>query len=176
MKSEEEFRAAIKAQIEEQFAFNAQVRFMTDVREYLEGRIGQLEWPEELLKRIMRANNPDKDEKYVEDNFAGSIKELEWHLIKEQLADQTGIKVEQEDVLEVAKRQTRMQFAQYGMGNIPEEVITNYANEMLKKKEQVEGLVARCVEEKLGVAIKDIVKLTKKSVTLEQFNKLYEKK
>ncbi len=176
VKSEEEFRAAIKAQIEEQFAFNAQVRFMTDVREYLEGRIGQLEWPEELLKRIMRANNPDKDEKYVEDNFAGSIKELEWHLIKEQLADQTGIKVEQDDVLEVAKRQTRMQFAQYGMGNIPEEVITNYANEMLKKKEQVEGLVARCVEEKLGVAIKDIVKLTKKSVTLEQFNKLYEKK
>lgn len=176
VKSEEEFRAAIKAQIEEQFAFNAQVRFMTDVREYLEGRIGQLEWPEELLKRIMRANNPDKDEKYVEDNFAGSIKELEWHLIKEQLADQTGIKVEQEDVLEVAKRQTRMQFAQYGMGNIPDEVITNYANEMLKRKEQVEGLVARCVEEKLGVAIKDIVKLTKKSVTLDQFNKLYEKK
>ena len=176
VKSEEEFRAAIKAQIEEQFAFNAQVRFMTDVREYLEGRIGKLEWPEELLKRIMRANNPDKDEKYVEDNFAGSIKELEWHLIKEQLADQTGIKVEQEDVLEVAKRQTRMQFAQYGMGNIPDEVITNYANEMLKKKEQVEGLVARCVEEKLGVAIKDIVKLTKKSVTLDQFNKLYEKK
>ena len=84
--------------------------------------------------------------------------------------------MEQEDVLEVAKRQTRMQFAQYGMGNIPDEVITNYANEMLKKKEQVEGLVARCVEEKLGVAIKDIVKLTKKSVTLEQFNKLYEKK
>jgi len=176
VKSEEEFRAAIKAQLEEQFAFNAQVRFMTDVREYLEGRIGQLEWPEELLKRIMRANNPDKDEKYVEDNFAGSIKELEWHLIKEQLADQTGIKVEQEDVLEVAKRQTRMQFAQYGMGNVPDEIITNYANEMLKKKEQVEGLVARCVEEKLGVAIKDIVKLTKKSVTLEQFNKLYEKK
>lgn len=176
VKSEEEFRAAIKAQIEEQFAFNAQVRFMVDVREYLEGRIGQLEWPEELLKRIMRANNPDKDEKYVEDNFAGSIKELEWHLIKEQLADQTGIKVEQEDVLEVAKRQTRMQFAQYGMGNVPDEIITNYANEMLKKKEQVEGLVARCVEEKLGVAIKDIVKLTKKSVTLDQFNKLYEKK
>lgn len=176
VKSEEEFRAAIKAQLEEQFAFNAQVRFMTDVREYLEGRIGQLEWPEELLKRIMRANNPDKDEKYVEDNFAGSIKELEWHLIKEQLADQTGIKVEQDDVLEVAKRQTRMQFAQYGMGNVPDEIITNYANEMLKKKEQVEGLVARCVEEKLGVAIKDIVKLTKKSVTLEQFNKLYEKK
>ena len=176
VKSEEEFRAAIKKQIEDDFAFNAQMRFITDIREYLEERIGQLEWPDELLKRIMRANNPDKGEEYVEENYAGSIKELEWHLIKEQLADQTGIKVEQDDVLEIAKRQTRMQFAQYGMGNIPDDVITNYANEMFKKKEQVEGLVARCVEEKLGAAIKDIVKLTKKSVSLEQFNKLYEKK
>lgn len=175
IKSEEEFRAAVKKQLEDQFAEDAQLRFMIDVRQYLEKRIGDLEWPDELLKRIMRANNPDKGEEYVEQNYAGSIKELEWHLIKEQLADQTGIKVEQDDVLETAKRQTRMQFAQYGMGNVPDEIITNYATEQLKKKEQVEGLVARCVEEKLGTALKDVVKLTKKSVTLEQFNKLFEK-
>jgi trigger factor len=176
VKGEEEFRAAIKKQLEDQFAEDAQLRFMIDVRKYLEKRIGDLEWPDALLKRIMRANNPDKGEEYVEQNYAGSIKELEWHLIKEQLADQTGIKVEQDDVLETAKRQTRMQFAQYGMGNVPDEIITNYANEQLKKKEQVEGLVARCVEEKLGVALKEVVKLTKKSVTLEEFNKLFQEK
>ncbi len=175
IKSEEEFRTAVKKQLEDQFAEDSQLRFMIDVRQYLEKRIGDLEWPDELLKRIMRANNPDKGEEYVEQNYAGSIKELEWHLIKEQLADQTGIKVEQDDILETAKRQTRMQFAQYGMGNVPDEIITNYATEQLKKKEQVEGLVARCVEEKLGAALKDVVKLTKKSVTLEQFNKLFEK-
>lgn len=176
VKGEDEFRAAIKKQLEDQFAEDAQLRFMIDVRKYLEKRIGDLQWPDELLKRIMRANNPDKGEEYVEQNYAGSIKELEWHLIKEQLADQTGIKVEQDDVLETAKRQTRMQFAQYGMGNVPDEIITNYATEQLKKKEQVEGLVARCVEEKLGKALKDVVKLTKKSVTLEEFNKLFEEK
>lgn len=176
VKGEEEFRAAIKKQLEDQFAEDAQLRFMIDVRKYLEKRIGDLEWPDALLKRIMRANNPDKGEEYVEQNYAGSIKELEWHLIKEQLADQTGIKVEQDDVLETAKRQTRMQFAQYGMGNVPDEIITNYANEQLKKKEQIEGLVARCVEEKLGVALKEVVKLTKKSVTLEEFNKLFQEK
>lgn len=176
VKGEEEFRAAIKKQLEDQFAEDAQLRFMIDVRKYLEKRIGDLEWPDALLKRIMRANNPDKGEEYVEQNYAGSIKELEWHLIKEQLADQTGIKVEQDDVLETAKRQTRMQFAQYGMGNVPDEIITNYANEQLKKKEQIDGLVARCVEEKLGVALKEVVKLTKKSVTLEEFNKLYQEK
>lgn len=175
VKSEEEFRAAVKAQIEAQFAEDSQLRFMIDVRKYLEERIGDLQWPDALLQRIMRANNPDKDDKYFEDNYAPSIKELQWHLIKEQLADQTGIKVEQNDVLETAKRQTRMQFAQYGMANVPEELVTKYANEMLSKKGQADNLVARCVEEKLGVALKDVVKLDEKKISLEDFNKLFEK-
>ncbi len=175
VKSEEEFRAAVKAQIEAQFAMDSQMRFMIDVRKYLEERIGDLQWPDALLQRIMRANNPDKDDKYFEDNYAPSIKEIQWHLTKEQLADQTGIKVEQADVLETAKRHTRMQFAQYGMANVPEELVTKYANEMLSKKEQADNLVARCVEEKLGMALKDIVKLDVKEVSLDEFNKLFEK-
>ncbi|MBO4906793.1 MAG: trigger factor [Bacteroidaceae bacterium] len=172
--SEDEFRAAIRKQIADQFALDSQFRFMLDVRKYLENRIGELTWPEELLKRIMRVNNQDKDEKYVEDNYGQSVKELEWHLIKEQLSDQTGIKVEQDDVLATAKRQAKMQFAQYGMANVPDEVLTNYANEQLKKKENIDGLVARCVEEKLSVALQDVVKLDHKTISSEDFNKLFE--
>lgn len=171
--SEDEFRAAIRKQLADQFELDSQFRFMIDVRKYLENRIGELTWPDELLKRVMRANNPDKDDKYVDDNYARSIKELEWHLIKEQLSDQTGIKVEQSDVLETAKKQAKMQFAQYGMSNVPDEVLTNFANEQLKKKENIDGLVARCVEEKLGVALKDVVKLDQKTISDEEFGKLF---
>lgn len=176
VKSEEDFRSRIKEQLQQQFVKDSEFRFMIDVREYLEKRIGDLEWPDALLKRIMQANNPDKEASYVENNYAGSVKELEWHLIKEQLADQTGIKVEQPDVLEVVKEQTRDQFAQYGMANVPEEVIERYANEQLQKRDQIDGYVARAVERKLGAALKDIVKLQKKSISIEDFNKLFEKK
>ena len=124
----------------------------------------------------MRANNPDKPESYVEENYEGSIKELLWHLTKEQLADQTGIKVEQADVLETAKAQTRAQFAQYGMGNVPEDIITKYAQEQLQKQDQAEALVARTVERKLRVALKDVVKLQEKTISMEDFQKLFEKK
>jgi len=174
VKSEEEFRGRVREMLATQFEGESQFRFLVDVRKYLENRIGQLQWPDELLKRIMRANNPDKDEKFVEDNYEGSVKELEWHLIKEQLADQTGIKVEQEDVLEAAKEQTRAQFAQYGMTNIPDEVITNYANEQIKKREQLDNLVARTVERKLGVALRDVVKLDEKTISMADFQKLFE--
>lgn len=174
--SEEDFRARVKQQLQDQFVSDQEYRFLLDVRQYLEQRIGELKWPEDLLKRIMRANNPDKGEEYVEQNFAGSLKELEWHLIKEQLADQTGIKVEQADVLETAKEQVRAQFAQYGMSGMPDEVITKYAQEQIQKREQAEGYVARTVERKLGVALKDVVTLDQQTISLADFHKLFETK
>lgn len=174
VKSEEEFRAAIRENLSEQFKTDSEFRFVIDLKKYLVKRIGNVEFPEAMLKRIMQKNNPDKDAKFIEKNFQPSIEELKWHLIKEQLCDQLEIKVEQPDVLETAKEVTRMQFAQYGMTNIPEDALNNYANEMLKNKQQAEGLVTRTVERKLGVAAKSVVKISEKTVTLDEFNKAFQ--
>ncbi|MBP3473018.1 MAG: trigger factor [Paraprevotella sp.] len=173
VKSEEEFRAKVKESLAAQFVNDSDYKFMLDVRTYLTGKVGKLEYPDALLKRIMRLNNADKDEKFVEENYDKSIEELTWHLIKEQLVKTYEIKVEQADVMEAAKEMTRMQFAQYGMVNVPDEVLENYAKEQLKKKEQVDGLVNRTVEHKLGQAIKTVVKLNAKTVSLDEFNKLF---
>ena len=75
---------------------------------------------------------------------------LQFHLIKEQLVKANDIKVEQEDITNMAKEATRAQFAQYGMMSVPEEILENYSKEMLKKKESIEGLVNRVVESKLA--------------------------
>lgn len=174
VKSEEEFRAAIRENLSEQFKTDSEFRFVIDLKKYLVKRIGNVEFPEAMLKRIMQKNNPDKDAEFIEKNFQPSIEELKWHLIKEQLCDQLEIKVEQPDVLETAKEVTRMQFAQYGMTNIPEDAMNNYANEMLKNKQQAEGLVTRTVERKLGVAAKSVVKISEKTVTLDEFNKAFQ--
>lgn len=172
--SETEFRAHIKEQIQQQYVRNSEYRLLIDVRKYLEKRIGDLEWPEELLKRIMRANNPDKDDDYIEKNYALTIKETEWHLIKEQLSDQTKIEVVQADVLEMAKEQTRNQFSKYGMGNIPEDIIERYANEQMQNRERLNDLVTLTLERKLSTALKDVVKLQTKSISMDDFNKLFE--
>ncbi len=174
VKSEEEFRAAIRENLSEQFKTDSEFRFVIDLKKYLVKRIGNVEFPEAMLKRIMQKNNPDKDAEFIEKNFQPSIEELKWHLIKEQLCDQLEIKVDQPDVLETAKEVTRMQFAQYGMTNIPEDALNNYANEMLKNKQQAEGLVTRTVERKLGVAAKSVVKISEKTVTLDEFNKAFQ--
>ena len=173
VKSEEEFRARIKEQLENQFKNDSEFKFMLDLRKHLMERVGKLEYPETMLKRIMRLNNPDKDEKFVDDNFEKSLEELTWQLIKEQLTEQFEIKLEQADVLEAAKVVTKMQFAQYGMMEVPEEVLNNYAQEMLKKKEQTEGLVTRAIEQKVAAAAKEAVKLNEKTVTLDEFNAMF---
>ena len=149
---------------------------MQDVRSYVLGRIGEVEFPEAILKRFMKLRNADKGEEYVEENFKQSLPELLWHLAKEQLCDQLEVKVEHEDVLETAKAFTRLQFAQYGMINLPDESITNYAAEMLKNEQQAQGLVERTVENKLAAKVKETVTLKTKEVTMEEFRKLAEKR
>lgn len=169
----EDFAAKIKEQIEQQFKKDADYRFLLDLRKHVTEKVGKLEFPDEKLKRIMLANAKG-DEKKVDDNYDKSVEELTWHLIKEQLVEMTGVKVEDGDVLEMAREVTRMQFAQYGMLNIPDEYIENSVTEMLKKRETVDNLIDRCIEVKLGTALKEKITLNEKSVTAEEFNKLFE--
>ena len=173
VKSEEEFRQFIKDDIKKNFTSDAEYQFTQDLRTYMLGRIGEVEFPEAILKRYMKLRNADKGEEYVEENFKQSLPELLWHLAKEQLCDQLGVKVEHEDVLETAKAYTRIQFAQYGMINLPEETITNYAAGMLKNEQQAQGLVERTVENKLAAKVKEAVTLKVKEVTMEEFKSIH---
>lgn len=173
VKTEEQFRARIKETIENQFAKDSDYKFILDVKKYEAEKIGKLEFPDEKLKKIMAAN-AGGDEKKVEENYEKSIEELTWHLVKEQLVEKCGIKVDDEDVKNMAKEVTRMQFAQYGMMNIPDEYIEGSVKEMLKKRETVDNLIDRCIEVKLGAALKELVTLTNKKVTAEEFNKMFE--
>jgi len=169
---EQAFRQKISEQLQAQLVQNSDYKFMLDVRAYMEKKVGKLEFPEALLKRVMLNNNKDKGEDFVEKNFEGSLKELAWHLIKEQLVTANEIKIEDADLKAIAKEAVRQQFAQYGMSNVPDDVLEQYADEQLKKREQVEGFVDRAIDVKLSEKLKTVVKLDEKNVTLEEFNKL----
>ena len=173
---EKSFREKIAEQLKNQFVSSSDYKFMQDVRAHLEKKVGKLEFPEALLKRVMLQNNKDKGADYVEQNFEGSIKELAWHLIKEQIVAAQEIKVEDEDVKRVAREAIRAQFAQYGMANVPDDVVENYAEEQLKKRENIDNFVDRAVDLKLIEKLKTVVKLDEKSVSLDEFNKMMEGK
>lgn len=172
IKDEKDFREKIAEGLKAQFAVDSDFKFIQDVRKYLENKVGALTYPDALLKRIMLNNNKDKGEEFVEKNYEQSIKELTWHLIKEQLVKAHGVKIENSDIEDTAKEAAKAQFAQYGMNNIPEEYIDNYAKEMLKKKEYIDSFVDRSIDRKLTEILKTVVKLDNKTATLEEFNKM----
>ncbi len=172
VKDEASFRAKLAEGLQEQLVGDSDYKFILDVREHCEKKVGDLQYPDALLKRIMLANNKDKGEEFVEKNYEQSIKELTWHLIKEQLIKAQDIKVDDNDIKETAKEAARAQFAQYGMTNVPDEYIENYANEMIKKGDAVDALVERSIDRKLAAALKTVVKLNEKEISVEDFNKM----
>lgn len=172
IKDEADFRQKISEGLSAQLVNDSDYKFLVDVRKYLENKVGILTFPDTLLKRFMIAQNKDKGEKFVEDNYEQSIKELTWHLIREKLVEANSIKIDDNDVKESAKEAARAQFAQYGMTNVPEEYLENYANDMLKKRELVDSLVDRSIDRKLTSVLKDVVKLNQKEATLDEFNKM----
>lgn len=174
VKTEEEFRAKVKEGIAQRFVADSDYKFLVDVRKVLMEKVGKLEFPDALLKRIMLLNNKEKGEEFVAENYEKSIEELTWHLIKEQLVKANEIKVEQEDVKIMAREATKAQFAQYGMMSVPDDLLDNYAQEMLKKQDSVNNLVERAIEVKLAAVLKTQVTLNDKTVSIEEFNKMFE--
>lgn len=172
VKSEKAFRERIAEGLKEQLSVDADYKFIQDVRAYCEKKVGDLQFPDALLKRIMLNNNKERGEEFVEKNYANSLKELTWRLIKDQLVAAHNIKVDDKDVLEAAKETARVQFAQYGMNNVPDDYVENYAKEIMKKRENVDGLVDRASDIKLCEALKKVVKLNEKEISLEDFNKM----
>ena len=176
VKTLEEFRTKIAEGIKEQTVTDCDYKFLLDVRSYLEGKVGKLTFPDEILKRVMLLNNKERGEEFVEKNYEASIQQLTWHLIKEQLVEANKVKIEDKDVREAAKETARIQFAQYGMIQVPEEYVDNYVTEMFKKKENVDAFVDRAIDLKLIEALKKVVTLETKEVTLDEFNKIVEGK
>lgn len=172
VKDEKEFREKIAEGLKAQLALDSDMKFLMDVRKYAEDKVGQLTYPDSLLKRIMKQNNKDKGQEFIDKNYEPSIKELSWSLIRSKIAVALGVKIEDEDVKSAAREMAKAQFAQYGMSNVPQEYVDNYADELLKKKEAQQQFVDRAIDAKLVEALKGVVTLNKKSVSLDEFNKM----
>lgn len=172
----EAFRAKVKEDIASQFAPESDYRFMVDAEEKLVNKLKDVVFPEAFLKRWLLIADNKKTAESIDADMPKMIEELKWHLMKEDIIKKNDIKIENADVMAMAKTITKAQFAQYGMANVPEELLEQYAGEMLKKPEQARNLQDQAMSQKVAEFLKGAVKLNVKEVTTEEFNKLYEKK
>lgn len=176
--TEEEFKAKVKDDLEKTLNFESEYKFSLDAKEKLMSKI-DVSLPEAFLKRWILTVNHDKEEiteESLETEMPKYLDDLRWQLIKNDIIKTNELKIEETDILEVAKKSAKMQFMQYGLTNIPDEHVESYAKDMLKQEEQHRNITETAAQEKVLGFIKEAVKIEDKTVSREEFNKLFEKK
>ena len=173
VKDEADFRARVKAEIEANMAEDAKYKFGLDAKAAVMKKMEDLQFPEAFLKRWVLATNEKMTQEELDKDFPAMLEELKWHLAKDQLMKAFEVKVEKEDVEAYAREVARMQFMQYGLMHVEDAYLENFAQEMLKKEDQLRGIVERVAENKIYDALRGVAKVEEKAISHEEFGKLF---
>jgi len=170
----DQFKEKIAEDLKGNLGYSSEYRFLIDTKEALTAYVG-MKLPEEFLKRWLVYSNEKITKEQVDEEFNHFVKDLEWTLIKSRLAKDNHIQVSEADVTALAKEAALMQFRQYGMFNVPDEYLDNYAKSLLKNEEERHRLVEKKSESMVLDFIKSNAEVEVKKVTQKAFDDLFEK-
>ena len=170
--NEEEYFAKLKEIISADLAQYSDQRFRNDSEKQLLEMAGKFELPETFLKKWLLARNPEAKAEEIDSEFGSILDSLRWQLVKERVAKQLEIKIEEEDIKSYARSLAAHQLAQYGMMNMDEETVDGMAGRLLSNNEYRSRIIEAVGDVKLFSAIKNAVTLDTKEVSLDEFQKM----
>ncbi len=173
--SEEEYRNEVKNMIAGELSGNSEMVFRNDARKVLLDKYGNMELPDEMLKRWLITRNADLNESNIDETYNNMKEDLKWQLIKEKISQNAGIEIKEEDLLEFAKGMAARQLAQYGMTNLDMETVTGFAKRILGDKEWRPRIVEQVGDQKLFNAIREKVTVEDKPLSLDEFKEMITK-
>jgi len=175
VKTEEEYFEAIKQMISAQISGNSEMLFHMQAEKQLVEEYGNFELPQEFLKKWLVRRNESLTAENINEEFEKMIPSLKWQLIKERIAAVTEVKIEEADVQNHAKAIARQQFAQYGMTNVEDDMLADYAKRILEDKNSRSRIIEEAGDAKLFEAIKQTAKIEAKAVSVDEFKAIAEK-
>jgi trigger factor len=173
VKSEEEFMTKIEEEIAKNLKRESEYKLMLDIKALVLEKT-EFTLPEEFLKRWLLKVNEKTTPEQIEQEFDNFRKDLRWQIIRNKVARDNEIKITEEELHSEAMNITRYQFQQYGLYYATDEQIHNYAHEMLKREDDAKRIADKILEEKAIDKLREVVKLENKTVTVDEFNKLFE--
>lgn len=169
---EETFRAKVKEELSKQFAPDADYFFMKEVRKAILEKMEGIEFPESFLKKWLKLTNEEATDELIEQDFPNILNDIKYQIAKDKIVTENDIKTEASDVQELASQVAQSQFAQYGMSNLPAEMLQDYVKRMLENEETVKGLFARVVENKIVEWMKENITVEEIEIKSEEFSKV----
>lgn len=173
IKDEADFRAHVKDEITANMAEDSDYKFGLDAKAAVMKKMEGLSFPEDFLKRWLKTSNEKITDEEITKDFPQMIEELKWQLAKDQLLKKYDLKVEKEDLEAYAKKVAKMQFMQYGLMHIEDSYLDNYAQQILKDEKQMRSIIERVAENKIYDALKTVAKVDEKTISHEDFGKLF---
>ncbi len=172
VKTEEEFEAQIAKDLASNYTQEADYRANKDIRNYFVEKAA-LSLPEEFLRRWLYAvNKKNMTVEQIAEEFPAFLEDYKWQLVRSSFVDKYDIKVTKEDIEEAAKAFAAYQYAMYGMGNVPEEILADAAQRIMSDERQVARLEEQVEDNKVFAALKPEITLKKKKISLEKFREL----
>lgn len=171
----EEYKAALKDMIATELSGNSDMVFSFSARKYFLDKYGNMELPAAVLKRWLISRNESLNEENIDEEYSKMESDLKWQLIKERIAGLLGVKIEEADLMAQAKVLAARQFAQYGMTNMDDETITNFAKNILDDKNYRGRLIEQVGDVKFYTALKQAVTLEESTVSLDEFKEIAQK-
>lgn len=169
---EETFRTKVKEELSKQFAPDADYFFMKEVRKAILEKMEGVEFPESFLKKWLKLTNEEATDELIEQDFPNILNDIKYQIAKDKIITDNDIKTEASDVQELASQVAQSQFAQYGMSNLPAEMLQDYVKRMLENEETVKGLFARVVENKIAEWMKENITVEEIEIKSEEFSKV----
>ena len=172
VKTEEEFDAKIEERIRAEYAQEADFRFSKDAKAFLLEK-ADVQVAEKFLKRWVYTVNEGKfTMEDIEKDWDLFIVDYKWQMVRNFLMSKYEVKVEEADLLASAKGFAAYQFAMYGMNNVPDEQLEAFAKNILSQEEQGRRILDQVENEKTFAAVREVVTLKKKKISVEKFREL----
>ena len=172
VQTEAEFDAKVEERIRAEYAQEADFRFSKDAKTYLLEK-ANVTVAEKFLKRWIYVINDGKfSMEDIEKDWAYFIVDYKWQMVRSYLMQKYNVQIEEADLLASAKGFAAYQFAMYGMNNVPEEQLEAFAKNILSQEEQGRRILDQVENEKTFAAVREVVTLKKKKISVEKFREL----
>jgi len=173
--SPEEFEAKVVDEIKEYFGRETDYKLRTDARDTVLKKT-PFDLPDEFLKRWLLKANEKTTAEEIEKEYDHFRDDLRWQLIKNKIARENDVKITDEEILAEAKAFTKAQFTQYGLYYATDEQVTSFAQDMLKKEDDSHRIAEKVLDTRVLDIVIEALKVDDKKISIEEFNKLFEKK
>ena len=168
----EEFDKAVSDKLADNYKQEADYRLSKDLRDYFIKK-ADIALPEAFLKRWLLQTNEGKfSMEEIEKEFDAFLADFRWQMTRSFIMDKYGLKIEEKDMQEATEAYVAYQYAMYGMGNVPQDMISNSAKQVLTDERQVRNIAENVETQKVISALKENISLQNKKISVEKFREL----